>query len=147
MENRQYFKDYRKGEMRQSPARTITETDIVVHAGHTGDFSPHHMDAEFAKTTEFKRRIAHGTLVFSFAVGLASQTSNNPVAFSSGYDRVRFVRPVFIGDTLHASITVSRLIAETDHSDFGQVIERIDVLNQNDETVLTADHILMVEHG
>ncbi|AUG55922.1 MaoC family dehydratase [Thalassospira marina] len=147
MEKKQYFNDYRKGDIRQSAARTVTEGDIVTHAGHTGDFSPHHMDAEYAKSTPFKQRIAHGTLVFSFGIGLASQTTNNPVAFSSGYDRVRFVRPVFIGDTLKTSITVTDLQAKTDNPDFGQVIERFDVLNQDGDIVLTADHVLMVEHG
>ena len=84
---------------RTTTGRTITETDFVVHAGHTGDFFPHHMDAEFAKTTPFGQRIAHGTMVFSIGVGLTA-TLINPVAFSYGYDRLRFIKPVFIGDTI-----------------------------------------------
>ncbi len=57
---------------RLTTGRTITETDFVVHAGHTGDFFPHHMDAEFAKTTPFGQRVAHGTMIFSIGVGLTA---------------------------------------------------------------------------
>jgi len=145
VEKKQFFEDYRIGHIRHSPARTITETDIVVHAGHTGDFSPHHMDAEYAKHTPFERRIAHGTMVFAFGIGLAAQSANNPGAFSSGYDRIRFVRPVFIGDTLKSRITIGDLKTMADNPDFGEVIEQIDVVNQKNETVLTASHVLMVE--
>ena len=53
MEQTIYFEEYEIGSVRESIGRTITETDIVLHAGQTGDFFPHHMDAEFAKTTEF----------------------------------------------------------------------------------------------
>ena len=96
MEQTIYFEDYEIGSVRESIGRTITETDIVIHAGQTGDFFPHHMDAEFAKTTEFGRRIAHGTLTFSVAVGMTANLIN-PAAFSYGYDRLRFINPVFIG--------------------------------------------------
>lgn len=61
------------------------------------------MDAEFAKTTEFGKRIAHGTLTFSVAVGSTANVIN-PVAFSYGYDHLRFIRPVFIGDTIHTKL-------------------------------------------
>src|SRR5207244_10806100 len=72
MEQIQYFEDYEIGLSRLTSGRTITETDFVVHAGHTGDFFQHHMDAEFMKTTPFGQRIAHGTLVFSVGVCLTA---------------------------------------------------------------------------
>jgi len=78
-----YFEEYALGATRETLGRTITETDIVLHAGQTGDFFPHHMDAEWCKTQEFKQRIAHGTLIFSVAVGLTANEIN-PVAFSYG---------------------------------------------------------------
>src|SRR3977135_3246994 len=96
----QFFEDYAIGTQRVSSGRTITETDIVLHAGQTGDFFPHHMDAEWCKTQDFKQRIAHGTLIFSVAVGMTANDIN-PAAFSYGYDRLRFIKPVFIGDTIH----------------------------------------------
>ena len=64
-----HFEEFQTGDSVNSATRTITETDFVVHAGHTGDFFPHHMDAEFMKKTPFGQRIAHGTLVFSVGVG------------------------------------------------------------------------------
>ena len=91
-----------------------------MHAGHTGDFFPHHMDAEFAKTTPFGQRIAHGTMVFSIGVGLTA-TLINPVAFSYGYDRLRFIRPVFIGDTIHTRVTIAAKEDDPKRPDAGRV--------------------------
>lgn len=101
-----FFEDYELGSKRVTLGRTITETDFVVHAGHTGDFFPHHMDAEWCKTQPFKQRIAHGTMIFSIGIGLTA-SEINPEAFSKGYDRLRFVKPVFIGDTIHSEVTIS----------------------------------------
>ena len=101
-----HFEDYRVGDVRETTGRTIIETDFVVHAGHIGDFFPHHMDIEFARTTPFGQRVAHGTMVFAIGVGLTA-TLINPVAFSYGYDRLRFVRPVFIGDTIRTRVTIT----------------------------------------
>ena len=87
-----YFEDFADVPARRTSGRTITETDVVVHAGHTGDFYPHHVDAHWAANSAFGERIAHGTLVLSVGAGLAAGEIN-PVSFSYGYDRVRFVAP------------------------------------------------------
>jgi acyl dehydratase len=139
-----YFEDYEIGTSRTSTGRTITETDIVMHAGQTGDFYPHHMDAEWCSTQEFKQRIAHGTLIFSIAVG---QTAGeiNPVAFSYGYDRLRFIRPVFIGDTLTSRCTIKEKRDHPKRPDHGVVVELVESLNQRGETVLAAEHLLLVK--
>lgn len=136
------FEEYQLGAVRETVGRTITETDIVLHAGQTGDFFPHHMDAEWCKAQDFGQRIAHGTLIFSVAVGMTA-TVINPEAFSYGYDRLRFIRPVFIGDTVKVKVTISE---KKDHKkpDFGIVTERLEVMNQRVETVLAADHLLLV---
>lgn len=139
-----YFEEFEIGAERVSPSRTITESDIVTHAGHTGDFFPHHMDAEFAATTPFGQRIAHGTMVFSIGIGLAA-SEINPAAFSYGHDRLRFVRPVMIGDTIRTRVTVTAKEADPKRADLGRVTERCEVLNQRDETVLVSDHIRLVE--
>ncbi|MER9466500.1 dehydratase [Mesorhizobium sp. M0482] len=144
MEQTVYFEDYRIGSSRMTSGRTITETDFVVHAGHTGDFFPHHMDAEFMKTTPFGQRIAHGTLVFSVGVGLTASVVN-PVAFSYGYDRLRFIKPVFIGDTIRTRTTISAKEGDPKRPDSGRVVERCEVINQNGDVVLVADHIYIVE--
>lgn len=139
-----HYEDYALNTVRTTTGRTITETDFVVHAGHTGDFFPHHMDAEFAKTLPGGQRIAHGTMVFSIGVGLTA-TLINPVAFSYGYDRLRFVRPVHIGDTIRTRVTISAKEDDPKRPDMGRVVERCEVLNQRNEVVLAADHILLVE--
>ncbi|MEM8704498.1 MAG: MaoC/PaaZ C-terminal domain-containing protein, partial [Pseudomonadota bacterium] len=102
-----YYEDYEIGHVRETFGRTLTETDFVVHAGHTGDFFPHHMDAEWCAKQEFGQRIAHGTMVFSIGIGLTA-SAINPVAFSYGYDRLRFIRPVHINDTIRTRLTIDR---------------------------------------
>jgi acyl dehydratase len=144
MVTEQFFEDYEIGFTRRSFGRTITEADIVAHAGQTGDFFPHHMDAVWCATQEFKRRIAHGTLVLSVGIGMTA-TTINPRSISYGYDRVRFIRPVFIADT----ITVTAKIAEKrDHPKrrtHGIVVEAVDIANQRGETVLACEHLYLVE--
>lgn len=139
-----HFEEYQLGHVRLTTGRTITETDFVVHAGHTGDFFPHHMDAEFAKTLPGGQRIAHGTMVFAIGVGLTA-TLINPVAFSYGYDRLRFIRPVHIGDTIRTRVLISAKEDDPKRADHGRVVERLEVLNQRGETVLACDHILLVK--
>ncbi len=138
-----HFEDYELQAVRETIGRTITEADIVLHAGQTGDFYPHHMDAEWCKTQEFKQRIAHGTLIFSVAVGMTAGEIN-PLAFSYGYDRVRFIKPVFIGDTIRSRVTIRE---KRDHKkrEYGMVVEALEVVNQRGETVLACEHLLLVK--
>ncbi|HZG26737.1 MAG TPA: MaoC/PaaZ C-terminal domain-containing protein [Chitinophagaceae bacterium] len=68
-----YFEEFNLNDLRETGRRTVTETDIVIHAGQTGDFFPHHMDEEWCKTQPFTTRIAHGTLIFSIAVGMSAR--------------------------------------------------------------------------
>lgn len=139
-----YFESFSVGEKRQTLARTITETDIVVHAGHSGDFFPHHMDEEFCKTQPFGQRIAHGTMTFAIGIGLTA-TAINPHAMTYGYDRLRFPKPVFIGDTIHTEIEITRVADDPKREYFGQVVESCSVKNQNGETVMFCEHILLVK--
>ncbi len=139
------FEDYVVGPGRTSSGRTITEADIVLHAGQTGDFYPHHMDAEWCKTQEFGQRMAHGTLVFSIAVGLTAGEIN-PDALSYGYDRLRFIKPVFIGDTLKARATIKEK-RNYRKPDLGIVVELVEALNQRGEVVLACEHLLLVKRA
>ena len=138
-----FFEDYVLNEKRTTLGRTITETDFVVHAGHTGDFFPHHMDEEWCKTQPFKKRIAHGTMIFSIGIGLTA-SEINPEAFSKGYDRLRFVKPVFIGDTIHSVVTIADK-SESKKVEYGTVTEHVEVFNQDGEVVLVCDHILLAK--
>jgi acyl dehydratase len=141
--NERSYQDYAVGESRSTTGRTITEADIVLHGGQTGDLYPHHMDAEWCATQPFGKRIAHGTLVFSIGVGMTA-AEINPRAMSYGYDRLRFVKPVFIGDTItsHIEIVEKREHKRPSH---GIVNERLTVKNQHNEVVLVCDHLLLVE--
>ncbi len=139
-----YFEEYAVGSVRESLGRTITETDIVLHAGQSGDFYPHHVDAEWCKGQEFKQRIAHGTLVLTVAVGLTA-AQINPKAFTYGYDHIRFIRPVFIGDTLRARVTLKEKRDAVKRPEYGVVVELVEALNQREETVLVCEHLLMVK--
>lgn len=138
----QFFEDYEVGVLRECGGRTITETDIVLHAGQSGDFYPHHMDAEWCKTQDFGQRIAHGTLVFTIAIGMTAGAIN-PEAFSYGYDRLRFPRPVFIGDTMRVKVSIKEK-REYKKPDFGMVVEFVEGINQRGETVLAVEHLLLV---
>jgi acyl dehydratase len=115
-----------------------------VHAGHTGDFFPHHVDAEFMKSSAFGQSVAHGAMVLAIGIGLTAGLIN-PVGFSYGYDRLRFVRRVFIGDTIKTRVTIAAKEDDPKRPNHGRVIERCEVINQSGEVVLAADHILVVE--
>lgn len=142
-----FFEDHRVGETRTTTGRTVTEADIVLHAGQTGDFFPHHMDAEWAATQPAGARIAHGTLILSMAVGMTAGDIN-PRAMSYGYDRIRFILPVLIGDTITVTAEIT---AMRDHARqpqrYGLLDELVTVRNQREETVMVLTHVYLVERG
>ncbi|WP_210506971.1 MaoC/PaaZ C-terminal domain-containing protein [Naasia sp. SYSU D00057] len=139
-----WYEDYEIGERRETVGRTITEADIVLHAGQTGDFFPHHMDAEWMSTQPAGQRIAHGTLILSVAVGMTAGDIN-PQAMSYGYDRIRFIRPVFIGDTITVVAEITEKAPHTKRPDeSGYVHEVVSVTNQRGETVLVLTHLYLV---
>lgn len=144
MERPRYFEDYTLGEVRRTHGRTITEADFVIHAGHTGDFFPHHMDAETMKSSQWGQRIAHGTMTFAIGIGLTAGEIN-PLAFTYGYDRLRFPRPLFIGDTIHTRLTVSEMAPDPKRQDYGRIIETCEVVNQRGEVVMACHHILLAK--
>ncbi len=139
-----FYEQFDVGTSRITFGRTITETDIVMHAGQTGDFFPHHMDAEWCKTQDFGQRIAHGTLIFSVGIGMSAGVMN-PEAFSYGYDRLRFVKPVYIGDTIRARITIADKQEYPKRPAFGLVSEQVEIINQHDQVVLACTHLLLVK--
>jgi acyl dehydratase len=138
-----YFEEFKLNDVRQTKGRTITETDIVIHAGQSGDFFPHHMDEEWCKSQPFKKRIAHGTLIFTVAIGLTADFVNE-VSMTYGYERLRFIKPVFINDTIKVTVTIKDL---KDHKkpEYGLVTEVVECFNQHNELVMLCEHILMVK--
>src|SRR5581483_2462724 len=95
-----YFQDVEVGQQWESLGRTITETDIVNFAGLSGDFNPIHIDHEFAKTTPFRRPIAHGLLVFSIASGLGLFAPPMRTLAIVAIKDWQFKGPIFVGDTI-----------------------------------------------
>jgi acyl dehydratase len=103
-----WFEEFEAGQQIVTPGRTITENDIVSFAGMSGDYTQIHTDAEFARTTPFGQRIAHGLLGLSIAMGLATRTGameGTVIAFRE-INNWKFTNPVFIGDTIHAVMNV-----------------------------------------
>jgi acyl dehydratase len=139
---KKYFEEFVLNDNRRTTGRTVTESDIVIHAGQSGDFFPHHMDEEWCKTQPFKKRIAHGTLIFTIAIGLTADMINE-VSMTYGYERLRFIKPVFIGDTIRVSVTIKD---KKDHKKpgFGLVTELVEAFNQQDELVMVCEHLLLV---
>lgn len=143
MTNR-FFEDFEIGERRVSHGRTITEADVILHAGQTGDWYPHHVDAEWCATQPIGERIAHGTLTFSVAVGMTAGEINEH-AMSYGYDRIRFPKPVHIGDTITATAEIAAFREPRRGSEgFGIVEELVTVTNQRGEVVLVLTHVHLV---
>ncbi|MDI9646746.1 MAG: MaoC/PaaZ C-terminal domain-containing protein [Archaeoglobales archaeon] len=133
-----FFEDFEVGMRFESPARTITEADVVMFAALSGDWNPIHVDAEYAKDTIFGKRIAHGLLTLSIAAGLLTRlrlTEKTIVAFY-GIEKLRFTKPVFIGDTIKAVMEVLEK-EEKSGKDYGVVSYDVKVYNQNNEVVLT----------
>ncbi len=100
-----FFEDIEIGSTWHSPSRTVTETDVVNFASHTGDFNPLHIDAVYASQTVYRRPIAHGLLGLSWAAGLGSNFPRvNTIAFIAVRDW-EFHKPVYIGDTMRLETT------------------------------------------
>lgn len=132
-----FFDDFIIGEEAKTAGRTITETDIVNFAGITGDWNEIHTNAELAGNSHFKQRIAHGALIFSIATGLSvrlGQTSDTVIAFY-GLDRLRFIKPTFIGDTIFVQQKVE---GKTERDQQSGIITMLnEVINQRAEVVLS----------
>ncbi|WP_367176450.1 MaoC/PaaZ C-terminal domain-containing protein [Haloarcula rubripromontorii] len=135
------------GDSVTTSGRTITEADVVNFAGVSGDFNHLHTNAERMADSGYGERIAHGALVFSVVTGLVWQARDEAekrhmVAFY-GIDRLRFVRPVFLGDTIH----VEAEIVDTERRDHtvatGVVRTEVTALNQADEAVFSAEFLTL----
>jgi 3-hydroxybutyryl-CoA dehydratase len=124
-------------------SKTVGESDVYLFAGITGDFAPNHVNKAFMEKSSYGRLIAHGALLVGFmsaastiAVG-AARASADELPVSLGYDRVRFLAPVFFGDT----VTVDYRITAID-LDRRRAIADIQVVNQDGTLVAVATHVL-----
>jgi acyl dehydratase len=129
----------------QTPRRTITEADLVNFAGVSGDFNRLHTDEEFARTTIFGRRVAHGTLVLSISQGLRQRTGvfEGTLMALLEIRSWRFLKPVFIGDTVGVETEMADL-RETSQPDRGVVVQRVRIRNQREEIVQEGELVSLI---
>jgi acyl dehydratase len=140
-----YWEEFAVGQTFETGRRTIEAADVLAFAGLSGDFNPLHVDAEFARTTPFGERIAHGLLTLAISSGqqnLLGVFEGTTLAFL-GMDRVRFTGPVKLGDTIHTEFTVKEA-RESSRPDRGIVTCEVVVRNHRGETVLTYDASVML---
>jgi acyl dehydratase len=141
---RRYYDEIAVGEEYESPGRTVTETDIVLFAGLSGDYNVLHTDAEFMKQSIFGERIAHGLLGLSIQAGLFSRATQPYATIAFVGLRWKFKSPIKIGDTIRVRARVAAK-RETDKPDRGLVVVERKVLNQRGEIVQEGETELMVE--
>ena len=125
--------------------KTVSESDVYQFAGITGDFSPNHINKVYMENSSFGRLMAHGALLVGFmstvstiAIAHCREADETPVAV--GYDKIRFLKPVFLGDTVTTTYTFSSIDPEKRKSK-----AKIKVKNQDDQLVAVAEHILQWE--
>ena len=129
---------------RVSFSKTVSESDVYLFAGITGDFAPNHVDEQFMRGTQYGRRIAHGALLVGYmsraSTAIIEKIAGGDTTFypvSLGYDRIRFLKPVFIGDTITVAYEVAGCDAEK-----GRTEAAVEVRNEAGEVVAVATHIL-----
>ena len=145
---RRHFEALQIGESLLTHRRTVGEADLVNFGGISGDYFYMHFDEEAAKASPFGACIAHGYFVLSAAAGLFVSPAPGPVLANYGLDTLRFVKPVFIGDTIQARLTCKRKIDRNRKDAKGQgqgvVAWDVEVSNQRGELVASYDILTLV---
>jgi 3-hydroxybutyryl-CoA dehydratase len=125
-------------------SKTISESDVYLFAGITGDFSVNHVNEEYMKRTIYGKRIVHGVLLIGFISTTSTMLIERSVARGSdetavslGYDKIRFLKPVFLGDTVTVTYTMERIDAAT-----RRTWAKVEIANQHGELVTIGQHLL-----
>lgn len=140
-----HFEEFEMGQKIVTTGRTVTEADIVTFAGLSGDYNQIHTDMEFSKGTPYGQRIAHGLLGLSIASGLAMRTGvleGTVLAFRE-INEWKFVKPVFIGDSVHVEMEVLETKA-LPRIGAGSVLISLELINQRKETVMKGQWTVLV---
>ena len=122
-------------------SKTVSESDVYLFAGITGDFDQNHVDEEFCKRTSFGHRIAHGALILGYTSAASTQilhAFHRPMV-SVGYDRVRFLKPVYFGDTITVDYEITQVVPEKE-----RLLSKVEVSNQRGELVMVATHLMQL---
>ena len=142
---RTFYEDYTIGDAFITPARIVTETDVMIFAALSGDYNRLHTDAEYAAQGPFGERIAHGLLGLSFVIGLSYRTEIDPdgaVAFLGL--SWKFSGPIKFGDTVHAIIQVANMRPTHDPAR-GIIVQSTQLLNQRTEIVQSGELTMMLK--
>lgn len=142
---RTYYEDYAVGDEFVTPGRTVTETDIVLFAGLTGDYNRLHTDAEYMRGSIFGERIAHGLLGLAIVNGLKYRTaidSDGVLAFLGL--TWKFSAPIKIGDTIHGVVRITAM-RETSKPDRGIITQTVHVLNQRSEAIQEGEITILIK--
>lgn len=136
-----YWEDYDVGQTFESPGRTITDADLAIHSAFSGDWTEVHTNDEYAKTTRFGGRVAHGPLTFLVLTGLIVRMGifERTVRAFLGLDYMDVNEPVFAGDTLYLTLGVEEKRELESRDDEALIVFEAVVSNQNDEDVLECD--------
>jgi 3-hydroxybutyryl-CoA dehydratase len=121
--------------------KTVSESDVYLFAGITGDLDPNHVDEEYCRRTSLGHRVAHGALIVGYTSAASTrilQDFDRPMV-SAGYDRIRFLKPVYFGDTLTIDYEIASIERERERT-----VAKIEVKNQRDELVMVATHIMQL---
>ena len=140
-----YFEEFEVGQKIMTVGRTVTESDIVTFACLSGDFNQIHTDVEYSKATTYGQRVAHGLLGVSIASGLAMRTGilENTVIFFREINNWKFIKSIFIGDTIHVEMEVTETKA-LPRIGGGSVVITLDVKKQSGETVMKGNWTVLV---
>jgi acyl dehydratase len=140
-----YYEDLHVGMQFETAGRTITEADVVIYSGLSGDYNALHTDAEYARTTPFGERIAHGPLVFVIAMGLLNRlgvTDGTSLGLLA-VENLLFKGPVKFGDTVRGRVAVSGMRL-TSKPERGVITRSVTIVNQRDEPVLEASVVTLL---
>lgn len=140
-----HFEDVEVGFRFETPSRTVTEADLVAFSGISGDFNPLHTDERFAARSIYGERIAHGALVLSLTTGLRQRVGlfDGTLMGLLEIRSWRFSAPVRIGDTIRVACEITEL-RETSKPDRGLMVQRIEVLNQDDTLVSSGEFVMLL---
>ena len=127
--------------LRTRITKTVSESDVYLFAGITGDLDPNHVNEEYCRKTSLGHRVAHGALIVGYTSAASShilQDFDRPMV-SVGYDRIRFLKPVYFGDTLTIDYEITGI-----ERDRERTVAKVEVKNQHDDLVAVATHIMQL---
>ena len=138
------YKDFAVGEVFRSPTRTITEADVMLYAGLSGDWNEIHTSRTFAEDTALGRRISHGLLVLSIANGLSARVIQADTLLL-GFENLKFVNPTFFGDTIYLESTLEDLRL-TKNPQKGIMTWKYEIFNQHDQLLIIGTVKRMIDN-